>query len=68
MIGLQHGGSVAVFIGVQKSGLQGRRSIPLFNLTQSIADRPAGATVSDRTLRKLGYSVPMPARQQGGAS
>lgn len=57
---LLHGGSVAVFLGIQRSYLQGRRSLPLFNLTKPVGEYPAGATVSATTLERLGYSAPLP--------
>lgn len=58
-IKLLHRESVAVFIGIQRSGRRGHRNIPLYNLKRPLGHHVAGATVSDRTLKQLGYAPPV---------
>ncbi|MFA6959912.1 MAG: hypothetical protein WC205_04070 [Opitutaceae bacterium] len=57
-VALQHGGSVAVFLGIQQSGVPGIPDLPLYNLTRQVGHHPAGSTVSAATLERHGYSAP----------
>lgn len=47
----------AYYIGTQ-SGFADIPAFSLYNLTADIPGHPAGSTVSDITLRELGYSLP----------
>jgi len=46
----------AEFVGWQDDYKGG--GLALYNLTSDIEGHPAGSTVSDRTLRRLGYRIP----------
>lgn len=46
----------AVYVGTQR--VDGKDAFTLWTLTADIPGHPAGSTVSDVTLRKLGYEVP----------
>lgn len=50
--------TVAEFIGVQKSGLQGHADLCLFRLTRALGEKPVDGTVTAGTLRQRGYDVP----------
>lgn len=67
-IGLMHGGSVAVFLGIQRSGVPGIPDLALYNLTRQVGHHPAGSTVSAATLERLGYSAPAPTSGEGRAA
>jgi hypothetical protein len=54
---MKDGNHVAVFIGMQE-GHGDIPEFPLFNMTKRVGEVPEHATVSEQTLRRLGYSCP----------
>jgi len=54
---LKDGSEVAVYHGWQ-DGFGVAAGFALYNLTQPVGIHPAGSTVSDQTLNRLGYSAP----------
>jgi len=54
---LKDGSEVAVYLGWQSGGIF-TQGFALYNLTQPVGIHPAGSTVSEQTLNRLGYSAP----------
>ena len=52
------GSAVAVFLGIQRSGVLHIPDLPLYNLTCPVGIHPAGSTVSADTLARYGYTPP----------
>jgi len=54
---LKDGSAIAVYLGWQSGGIF-TQGFALYNLTQPVGIHPAGSTVSEQTLNRLGYSAP----------